>query len=36
MAGNYEVIKVRILPMYDASGSSYPIGAIIVKTIKIN
>jgi hypothetical protein len=28
MAGNYEIIKVEITPVYDASGSSYPVGYI--------
>jgi hypothetical protein len=32
--GNYEVIKIEIVPMYDASGGSQPVGVIIVKTVK--
>lgn len=36
MAGaNYEVIKVRTIPMYSTTGNSQPVGAIIIKTIKI-
>jgi len=33
MAGNFDVKEIRIVPMYDASGSSNPCGVIIVKTI---
>jgi hypothetical protein len=35
MAGaDYEVIKTRTIPMYDASGGSQPVGVIIIKTVK--
>lgn len=34
MAGTYEVKSVKISPMYDASGPGYPIGIIVVTTVK--
>ena len=34
MAGGDKILDIKIIPMYSASGSSKPVGVIIVKTIK--
>jgi len=34
MASNDVVVKVRYVPMYNASGGSEPCGVIRVKTVK--
>jgi len=34
MASNEVVVKVRYIPMYNASGGSEPCGVIRVKTVR--
>jgi len=34
MSTTNEIKSIKIIPMYEASGTSLPIGVIIIKTIK--